>query len=65
MRFGFTEWHSDVYYQKDVTPLLRLVEWADDELADQRAAMVLDLVFFDIALHLQTATSGRPTAGRT
>ena len=30
-RFGFTEWHSDVYYQKDVTPLLSLVEWADDE----------------------------------
>src|SRR5262249_38089931 len=22
VRFGFSEWHSDVYYQKDVTPLL-------------------------------------------
>ena len=30
VRFGFTEWHSDVYYQKDVTPLLTLVEFAPD-----------------------------------
>ena len=29
-RFGFTEWHSDVYYQKDATPLLTLVEFAHD-----------------------------------
>ena len=35
VRFGFTEWHSDVYYQKDVTPLLTLVEFApDSDLAD-------------------------------
>jgi hypothetical protein len=28
---GFVEWHSNVYYQKDATPLLTLVEWAGDE----------------------------------
>ena len=40
VRFGFTEWHSNVYYQKDVTPLLTLVEFAPDEDLANRAAMV-------------------------
>lgn len=63
VRFGFTEWHSDVYYQKDATPLLSLVEWAEDVELAQQAAMVLDLVLFDLALHLHDgyfgATHGR------
>ena len=64
VRFGFSEWHSDVYYQKDVTPLLTLAEWADDpEIAD-RAAMVLDLVLFDVALHLHVGNLGA-THGRS
>lgn len=61
---GFTEWHSDVYYQKDVTPLLSLVEWADDEELANRAAMVLDLVYFDMALKLQRGNFGA-THGRS
>jgi len=73
-RFGFTEWHSDVYYQKDITPLLSLVEWAQDEVLAKRAAMLLDVLFLDVALHLHRgnfgATHGRsyikdkPTASR-
>ncbi len=30
VRFGFTEWHSDVYYQKTLDALLTVVEWVDD-----------------------------------
>src|SRR4029079_14065925 len=29
-RYGFTEWHSDVYYQKTFDALLTVVEWVDD-----------------------------------
>ena len=29
-RFGFTEWHSDVYYQKTFDALLTIVEWVND-----------------------------------
>lgn len=62
---GFSEWHSDVYYQKDVTPLLTLVEWVDDdEELTTRAAMVLDLVLYDIALHLHDGNLGA-THGRS
>ena len=63
-RFGFTEWHSDVYYQKDITPLLSLVEWADDEELARRAALVLDLVLLDVALHLHKGNFGS-THGRS
>lgn len=62
---GFTEWHSDVYYQKDVTPLLTLVEWVeDDDELTTTAAMLLDLVLFDVALHLHDGNLGS-THGRS
>ena len=61
---GFTEWHSDVYYQKDITPLLSLVEWADDEELATRAAMLLDIVYLDMALHLHGGNFGA-THGRS
>ncbi len=63
-RFGFTEWHSNVYYDLDVRPLLSLVEWAEDPLVAKRAAMVLDLVLLDTALHLHRGTFGA-THGRS
>lgn len=50
-RFGFDEWHSNVYYQKDVTPLLTLVEFADEPEIATGAAMLLDRVFLDLALN--------------
>jgi hypothetical protein len=48
--WGFSEWHSDVYYAKDVEPLLLLAEFADRDLAERAAAM-LDVVLYDLALH--------------
>lgn len=50
-RFGFDEWHSNVYYQKDVTPLLTLAEFAEEHEIAEGAAMMLDRVLVDIALH--------------
>lgn len=50
-RYGFSEWHSDVYYQKDLTPLLTLVEYARDADIAARAATVVDLLLFDLAMH--------------
>jgi hypothetical protein len=49
--YGFSEWHSDVYYQKDLTPLLTLAEHAEDPLISARATVMVDLVLFDLALH--------------
>lgn len=64
VRFGFTEWHSDVYYQKDLTPLLTLVEFSPDADIANRAGMLLDVFLLDIALHLHRGNFGA-THGRS
>jgi hypothetical protein len=60
---GFSEWHSDAYYEKDLVPLLALAEWADDPALAERAATFADLVLLDLALHSHRdnvgATHGR------
>jgi hypothetical protein len=63
-RYGFSEWHSDVYYEKDLAPLLTLVEWASEPGLAERAAVFLDLLLFDVALHLHRGNFGA-THGRS
>lgn len=50
-RFGFFEWHSNVYMLEDLTPLLSLAELADDPEVARVAGMALDLVLLDMAAH--------------
>ena len=59
-RWGFTEWHSDVYYQKDITPLLSLAEWAEDEyVADRAPALAVHLLLKEDASFLACLDSSR------
>ncbi|WP_432559761.1 hypothetical protein [Granulicoccus sp. GXG6511] len=48
-RWGFSEWHSDVYYPEDVQALLLLSEHAEEPLA-ARARALLDVLFLDFAM---------------
>ena len=48
---GFSEWLSNTYYDLVVAGLTLLVDHAADEDLATRAAMVLDLVLLDMALH--------------
>jgi len=62
---GFAEWHSNIYYQKDVTPLLTLIEFVeDDPEIVVRAKIVLDQLLLDLAMHVHRDTFG-VTAGRS
>lgn len=61
--FGFSEWHSDVYYAKDIEPLLLLTEFAEDDIA-QRAAGMLDMFLYDLAVHQRAGNVG-VTHGRS
>jgi hypothetical protein len=61
---GFSEWHSDVYYAKDLAPLLTLAEFADDPALAARAATFCDLVLYDLALHHHRGNVG-VTHGRS
>lgn len=48
-RFGFSEWHSNTYFNEDMPPLINLVDFAEDKTVRLKAAMVLDLIAFDMA----------------
>jgi hypothetical protein len=48
-RFGFSEWHSNVYSNKDIPALLNLVDFAEDAGLRSKAALVLDILVLDLA----------------
>ena len=48
---GYAEWLSNVYYQKDLTPLLTLAEFAADEELATRASILLDALLLEIGTH--------------
>lgn len=50
-RHGFSEWLSNTYYELDIVGLTLLVEHSDDQELADRAALVLDLLLLDLALH--------------
>lgn len=62
-RTGFSEWLSNLYYDEDMTALLSLVEFSADEELALKAKIVLDLLVFDLALHIHrgllVSTHGR------
>ena len=50
-RTGFSEWLSHVYYDEDLTALLSLVDFCQDEEIVQKSKMVIDLLLLDMALN--------------
>jgi hypothetical protein len=63
LRWGLSEWCSPVYYPHDVAPLLNLVDFASEPEVATRAAMVLDLLLYDLARRTHRGSFG-VTAGR-
>ncbi len=61
--WGFAEWHSDVYYQEDIEALTLLTEHAEPDVA-RKAAVVLDLFLYDLAVHQLDGNNG-VTHGRS
>jgi len=61
--WGFSEWHSDVYYQEDIEALTLLAEHAEPRVA-RRATVMLDLFLYDLALHQLKGNNG-VTHGRS
>ena len=50
-KFGFCEWLSNTYYHEDVLSLSLLASFAEDEEIKTKAKMIIDLIFFDMALN--------------
>ena len=61
--YGFTEFHSNVYYEEDIAPLANIVDFAGDREMAAKARIIMDILFLDMALHsrrgLFAAASGR------
>ncbi len=64
VRAGFSEWDSNCYYDEDLTPLLNLCDFAQDPEVSRRAAMLIDLMLFDVACDAFRGIHGC-THGRT
>ncbi len=47
-RFGFSEWHSNVYFNEDMPALLNLADFAEDPEIRIKAAMLLDIMGYDM-----------------
>lgn len=62
-RWGFSEWHSDVYYAEDIQALLLLTEYAEPAIA-ARATTMLDAMFLDLGVHQLRGNMG-VTHGRS
>jgi hypothetical protein len=63
-RVGFSEWDSNVYYPITMAALLNLTDFAPDAEIAHRAAMLLDVMFFDMAVDSLRGTYGT-SHGRT
>ena len=63
-RFGFSEWLSNVYWNEDLMGVLLLAEFADDPEIARLASMTLDVMFVELAGHVQQGTFGS-THGRS
>jgi hypothetical protein len=63
-RFGFSEWLSNVYLMEDLKGLLLLADWSDDPELTKWSSALLDVLFVELASHLQNGSFGA-THGRS
>lgn len=61
--YGFSEFHSNIYYEEDIAPLANIVDFSQDEEMVAKTKIIMDILFLDMALHsyrgLFAAASGR------
>ena len=48
---GFNEWLSNIYYDEDMTALLNLIDFCEDDEIVRKAKIILDLMLFDMAVN--------------
>ncbi len=48
--YGFTEWHSNTYYEEDIAALSLLIEFSNDDILVNKATIILDIIMLDMAM---------------
>ncbi len=64
IRFGFSEWLSNTYFDADLAGLLNLYDFAEDPEIRDRAGILIDILMFEMSLHSTRGVFGA-THGRT
>ncbi|MBN1642555.1 MAG: hypothetical protein JXA09_15075 [Anaerolineae bacterium] len=64
VRFGFSEWLSNCYFEEDLLALVNLHDFAQQHDIRARAGLLIDLLLFEMALHTYRGVFGC-THGRT
>lgn len=66
IRFGFSEWLSNCYFDEDLLGLINLYDFAENPEIRRKAGMLIDMILLEIALHqykgVLTSTHGRTYA---
>lgn len=63
-QYGFQEWDSNCYFEEDILALAHLVDLAEDAELQEMAAVVLDKMFFTMAVNSYKGVFGS-SHGRT
>lgn len=58
MRFGFSEWLSNCYFEEDLLALVNLFDFAEQEDVHALAGRTIDLILFEMALHTYRGVMG-------
>ncbi len=48
---GFSEWLSHIYFDEDLTALINLIDFCDDEELVKKSLIIADLLLFDMAVN--------------
>ncbi|MBW8035035.1 MAG: hypothetical protein FVQ79_05215 [Planctomycetes bacterium] len=64
VKFGFSEWLSNGYFDHDLMALANLRDFAEDADVRAKAEMLMDMLLFEISLHSYRGVFGS-THGRT
>ncbi len=51
IRFGFSEWLSNCYFDEDLLALVNLCDFAESPDIQKQAEMLVDVILFEMALH--------------
>ena len=64
VRFGFSEWLSNCYFEEDLLALVNMYDFAEGDDIRRLAGLTIDLILFEMALHTYHGVMGC-THGRT
>lgn len=64
VRFGFSEWLSNCYYEEDLLALVNLYDFAEQDDVRYKSGLLIDMLMFEMAMHTYRGVMGC-THGRT